>query len=180
MKVIGLAGSVRPSSFSRKTLDLLAKIYLEHGTQIQIIDLYDLKLPFCDGSTHYLDFPDVEKMQKIFHEADGILLVTPEYHGCISGAMKNALDLMSDRELKDKVIALAAVMSGTHSNSAIGSLRNVCRQVHSWVIPQQLVVANVNNAFNDKGYFSNEKLLTRAHELVVSHLHAIGKLRSLS
>lgn len=177
MKIVGFAGSVRPNSFSRKTLDLLAKVYRDQGVEIQIIDLYELSLPFCDGSARYPEFPDVDKMQKAFSEADGILLVTPEYHGCIPGSMKNALDLMGEQEFKEKVVALVGVMAGLHSTSAISSLRNICRHIHSWVIPQQLIVGNVDRAFDEKGDFSSKDLSVRAHEMIRAHIHATSKLR---
>ena len=41
--------------------------------------------------------------------ANGVILATPNYHGTLSGVLKNALDLMSMREFEGKVAGLVGV-----------------------------------------------------------------------
>jgi len=72
-------------------------------SRTEIIDLRKLSLPFCNGGDDYSDYPDVAKMQQTVKSAAGLILATPEYHGSVSGVMKNALDLMSFEELSGKV-----------------------------------------------------------------------------
>jgi len=48
-----------------------------------------------DGSESYADYPDVAVLRATMKRADGIILASPEYHGGISGSLKNALDLLS-------------------------------------------------------------------------------------
>ena len=65
------------------------------GAETEMLDLRELNLPFCDGGKGYPDYPDVERLQKTVAHANGLILATPEYHGGVSGVIKNALDLMS-------------------------------------------------------------------------------------
>ncbi len=59
-----------------------------------IIDMKDWNLPPCNRFLHLLtDTPDEFKpFSKRIFEADAFILVTPEYNGSYSPAMKNLLD----------------------------------------------------------------------------------------
>lgn len=97
-----------------------------------------MTLPFCNGGDDYTDYPDVAKLRQAVTQADGLILATPEYHGSISGVLKNALDLMSFDELSDKVVGLISVLGGQSNSNALNDLRVILRWVHGWVIPEQI------------------------------------------
>ena len=82
------------------------------GAEVEIIDLRKMKLPFCDGGSDYPDYPDVNVLRDKVKAADGLILATPEYHGSLSGVLKNALDLMSFEHLSDKVAGVISVLGG--------------------------------------------------------------------
>lgn len=44
---------------------------------------------FCDGGKDYSAYPDVAKLKQVVKACDGLVLATPEYHGSLSGVMKN-------------------------------------------------------------------------------------------
>ncbi len=44
--------------------------------------------------------------------ADGIVFGTPEYHGSMSGTLKNMFDLMSQEQLEGKIVGLVGVAGG--------------------------------------------------------------------
>jgi FMN reductase len=67
----------------------------EAGARTHLIDLSEYQLIFCDGKEDESGYPkDVFKLRDDVRAAQGIILVTPEYHGGYSGVLKNALDLM--------------------------------------------------------------------------------------
>ncbi|MFN7566008.1 MAG: NADPH-dependent FMN reductase, partial [Microcystis sp.] len=103
IKIVGINGSLRPGSYSAMALEVAISRVGALGIETEIIDLRKLSLPFCNGGDDYSDYPDVAKMQQTVKSAAGLILATPEYHGSVSGVMKNALDLMSFEELSGKV-----------------------------------------------------------------------------
>ena len=131
------------------------------GAETKLIDLQDYELIFCDGKEDETNYPeDVFRLRSDVREAHGIILGTPEYHGSFSGILKNTLDLMGFDEFEGKMVGVVSVSGGLMGGlEAASSLRNICRALHSWVIPEQTVIPEAWKAFQ-----SNGKLKDRAFE----------------
>jgi len=160
-----------------KALYLAAQEVKNLGATIEVLDLRDMQLPFCDGGDSYPDYPDVNRLRKAVKGADGLLLATPEYHGSVSGVLKNALDLMSFDELSGKVSGLISVLGGQANSNALNELRLIMRWVHAWVIPEQIAIGQAWQAFDATGNLVNEKLTQRLHEFAVSLVENTQKLK---
>ena len=131
VKVVGISGSLRTGSYSTYALRLAAQRAKDLGAEVQILDLKDMSLPFCDGGKEYPNHPDVKVLQQAVAEANALILATPEYHGGISGVIKNTLDLMSFEELSGKVVGLINVLGGQPNSNALNDMRIIMRWVHA-------------------------------------------------
>jgi NAD(P)H-dependent FMN reductase len=171
MKIAALGGSLRPQSFAYMALELALKKVERQGVSTELIDLRKLRLPFCSGEASYPDYPDVEVLRQSVRSATGLLLATPEYHGNISGVLKNALDLLEDEHMAGKVVGLIAVVGGVHSTNALNAMRLICRQLHCWVLPEQIVIPHVEDSFDINGKLKDLELEKRI-DLLVEHLVA--------
>jgi NAD(P)H-dependent FMN reductase len=149
------------------------------GVETEIIDLRKLSLPFCNGGDDYSDYPDVAKMQQTVKSAAGLILATPEYHGSVSGVMKNALDLMSFEELSGKVAGLISVLGGQSNSNALNDLRIILRWVHAWVIPEQIGLGQAWKVFNEEGKILDEKLSQRFDAFAASLVDNTRKLNDI-
>lgn len=137
-----------------------------------------MNLPFCDGGDDYPDYPDVEVLRDKVKAADGLILVTPEYHGSVSGVIKNALDLMSFEQLAGKVAGLISVLGGQSNSNALNDMRIIWRWVHGWVIPEQIAVGQAWQAFDNNEKLKDEKLSQRFDKFAQSLVENTAKLRS--
>lgn len=177
VKIVGLNGSLRPNSYSALALKQ-AIVRLEAlGVEVEELDIRTMNLPFCNGGDDYSDYPDVERLQAAFKAADGMILVTPEYHGSVSGSLKNALDLMSFEHLDGKVAGCISVLGGQSNNNALNHLRLILRWVHAWVIPEQIAIGQGWNAFEADGKLKDEKLAQRFDRFAESLADNTRKLR---
>ena len=161
VKIVGITGSLRNGSYSALALEQAVNRVKALDAEVEIFDLRDLRLPFCDGGDEYPDYPDVEILREAVKAADGLILATPEYHGSVSGVLKNALDLMSFEHLSGKVTGLISVLGGQSNSNALNDLRVIVRWVHGWVIPEQIAVGQAWQAFNKEGKLTDEKLAKR-------------------
>ena len=177
VKIVGIAGSLRPGSYSYQALMQAVQRVQALGAEVEILDLRKMNLPFCDGGEEYPDYPDVEKLREAVKQADGIILATPEYHGSISGVLKNALDLMSFEQLSGKVAGLISVLGGQSNNNALNDLRIIMRWVHGWVIPEQIGIGQAWKAFGAEGKLLDEKLAQRFDQFAQSLVENTRKLR---
>ena len=146
------------------------------GADVEILDLREMTLPFCDGGSDYPDFPDVAHLRSTVTQADGLILATPEYHGSVSGVLKNALDLMGFDELGGKITGAISVLGGQPNSNALNELRLIMRWVHAWVIPEQIAIGQAWQAFAEDGTLKDEKLDQRFDKFVESLLFSTKTL----
>jgi FMN reductase len=177
VKIVGIAGSLRPDSYSHMALQLAIQKVQTLGAEVEILDLREINLPFCDGGDEYPDYPDVKQMQDTVSNADGLILVTPEYHGSVSGVLKNALDLMSFEQLSGKVAGLISILGGQANSNALNDLRVILRWTHTWSILEQVAIAQAWKAFSSEGKLTDEKLSQRLDQFAQSLVDNTRKLR---
>jgi chromate reductase len=92
IKLVAFCGSLRKASFNRMALNAFIE-RLPAGTSAQIIEI---DWPLYNADIQAQGFPDkVQAAQKAMTEADGLVLVTPEYNYGPSGVLKNAIDWLS-------------------------------------------------------------------------------------
>jgi len=179
VKIVGIGGSLRPDSSSYQVLAVAIQRVQALGASTEILDLREMDLPFCDGGEDYPAYPDVIRLRETVQEADGLILATPEYHGSVSGVLKNALDLMSFDQLSGKVTGLISVLGGQSNSNALNDLRVIMRWVHGWVIPEQIAIGQSWKAFGKDGKLLDEKLSQRFDQFAVSLVESTRKLRGV-
>ena len=162
LRIVGICGSLRKGSYTRRALAVALRGAAEAGAETQLIDLRDYKLVFCGGGDSD-DVPvDVLRLRDEVTRAQGVILATPEYHGGYSGVLKNALDLMGFDEFEGKMIGLVGVSGGsTGAFGALSALRSVGRALHAWVVPEQAAVANVDEVFDEQGNCKDKAIAER-------------------
>jgi len=167
VKIVGICGSLRKGSYSRKALRIALQGAKAVGAKIHLVDLRDYNLNFCDGNKDESNYnSDVFNLRNAVKEAQGIILSTPEYHGSFSGVLKNALDLMGFEEFEGKMLGLIGVSGGKMgATDALNNLRTVGRALHAWVIPEQATIPSAYQAFDDSDNLIDTKLEQRVTEV---------------
>jgi FMN reductase len=180
VRIVGIGGSLRPDASTYHALNTATHRLEALGAEVEILDLRSLHLPFCNGGDAYPDYPDVERLQKTVQAADGLILATPEYHGSVSGVIKNALDLMSFDQLSGQVVGLISVLGGQPNSNALNDLRLIMRWVHAWVIPEQIAIGQAWKAFGQDGKLQDENLSKRFDQFAQSLIENTRKLRNIT
>lgn len=178
MKIIGIGGSLRANSYVYLALEIARRHVEAQGHEMAILDLRKMHLPFCNGANDYPAYPDVKVLQETFQSAHGVIMASPEYHGSLSGVLKNALDLLDIKHAEGKTFALIEVTGGDLSTNALNTMRLICRHLHAWVIPQQLVIPRGQEVFSAEGEMIDQKLKLRIGDLVDHLILATERLSS--
>lgn len=147
-RILGIGGSMRPSSTSQAMLRRALATLAADGHRTELLDLRELQLPFCDGDKKqpWPHFPDVRRLREAVRAADGVVLAGPEYHGAISGALKNALDLLDFEHVEDKAFGGLIALGGRSNSNALNDLRLVVRWFRAWMVPDQVAVEQARSA----------------------------------
>ena len=128
MHILALCGSLRPQSTTLKAIQIAAEEIRLAGAECHIVSGKDMNLPLCWLTEEDRQHALVLRLQELAMEADGFLLASPEYHGNMSGVLKNALDWLGAEHFEGKPSALIAVAGGSQgAQSALSSLRTTIR-----------------------------------------------------
>ena len=92
--IVGISGSLRRGSFNTALLRAAAEVAPE-GVRVCSGDISDIPLYNGDVEAASGVPAAVTELKNQLIDADGILLVTPEYNGSMPGVLKNAIDWLS-------------------------------------------------------------------------------------
>jgi NAD(P)H-dependent FMN reductase len=132
LNVLAVAGSLHRDSVTRTVIQYLAEQMKAAGCNVDVLDFQKEPLALYNPDTAY-DLPGYSELQARVDRADLIVLGTPDYHGSMSGAMKNFLDHFW-HEFAGKLFA-TIVASHEKGLTVLDQLRTVARQCYAWSLP---------------------------------------------
>ena len=152
IRVVGLGGSMAPTSSTVAAVKIALEGAEEAGAHTQLFEISVLDLPmFVPGA----DAPESAKaLAEAVHHADGLLWSSPVYHGTISGSFKNALDwleLLSGSDppyLSRRIVGLIGTAPGVQGLQAINTLEFVVSTLGGWSVPLLAPNPRVGTAFD--------------------------------
>jgi NAD(P)H-dependent FMN reductase len=150
MKVTILSGSTRTGRQSHKLAYYLKKKLEERVVQTNLIDLAETPLPiFGENANEHIAVKErIKEISNRLQQADGLILVTPEYHGSFSAVLKNSLDHFWS-EFQKKPIAVAAASSGRMGGiNASVQLQHVILSLGAYPLPLKLLVPEIQKVFD--------------------------------
>lgn len=181
-RIIGTAGSLRAGSLNAKLLAAAAAA-APAGLEVEIagirgIPLYDGDLEAEQG----LPAP-VVALKEAIAGADGLLLVTPEYHGSIPGVFKNAIDWLSRpaehiaRVFAGKPVALMGATPGgmgtTFSQTAWLPVFRAL-SLRPW-FGRSLYVSRAHTLFDGQGALADEAMRERLRGFMAEFGAFVGR-----
>ncbi|HET8689900.1 MAG TPA: NAD(P)H-dependent oxidoreductase [Candidatus Saccharimonadales bacterium] len=157
MKLQVIVGSTRPGRVSDRIGKWVVKQAEQlDGVEAELVDLADYNLPMLDESMSPQYNPDrqpntvAKKWLDKLAQADGYVLITPEYNRSYSAVLKNALDYI-DFQFKRKPVALVAHGS-TGGAQAVAHLRGVIPGLQSFTVPAAtFLVGRAGLMFDEDG-----------------------------
>ena len=90
-KIVLISSSLSKNSLSAKLIQFTANRLKELGNEIQIIDLREREIPFCDGRKLADYSTGIQDLYKDINSTDSIIFGFPIYCYSISGVLKNFL-----------------------------------------------------------------------------------------
>ena len=165
MKILGISGSLRKGSYNTALLKAAVGLMPE-GVQLEAssihgIPLYDGDLEAAQGSP-----PAVQALKDRILQAQGLLLVTPEYNNSLPGPFKNAIDWLSrpsadiPKVFGDRPVGVIGASPGGFGtilaqNAWLPVLRTL--GTRPW-FGGRLQVSRAGNAFNPDGDLTDEAI----------------------
>jgi NAD(P)H-dependent FMN reductase len=168
IRVLAFAGSLRRDSWNKKVLPIAADGARAAGAEVTLLDLRDVLMPLFDEDLERAEgLPDgARRLKDLLKAHDALLIASPEYNSSVTAALKNAIDWASREQPGEKPLeGIAGKVAGivAASPGALGglrglvTLRSILSNLQVLVVPEQVAVVRVHEAFLPDGRLKDEK-----------------------
>ena len=178
MKIEIISGSPREKSLTRRVAVYLKNWLAQHTDhEVDIIDMQDWNIPPVQSVWVSADKPpeEFQPLAKRIFGANAFIIVTPEYNGSYSPAMKNLLDHFPKQHHKPFGIVTASpgALGGVRSSQQLLLLVPALFGIAS---PYLLVVPAVDKKFTAEGELVDESFQNNVHNFITEFLWLSEKL----
>ncbi|AMM87430.1 MULTISPECIES: arsenical resistance protein ArsH [Martelella] len=161
-RILVLYGSLRERSFSRLASEEAMRLLRWYGCEVRTFKPSGLPLPDDADSGH----PKVQELRDLAQWSEGMLWVSPERHGAMTGIMKTQIDwiplsLGGIRPTQGKTLAVMEVSGGSQSFNAVNQMRILGRWMRMITIPNQSSVPKAFTEFDEAGRMKPSPLYMR-------------------
>ncbi|GGM73474.1 FMN reductase [Lentzea pudingi] len=146
--VVVLSGSLTPGSKADQIAGWCAKWCASRGASAKVFQGHELQFPFYAPGQGLRDRPAVKEYLDALAAADGVVLVSPAYHGTISGLLKNALDYINELAgderpyLDGRALGCVSVALGDQgATTTVATLRTIGHALRSWPTPLAVAIS---------------------------------------
>lgn len=134
-KILVVCGSSREDGNLERVVALAGDAARAAGAEVRELYLREVQLPVMIwGDREQAALPDVQAIREQANWADGFILGTPEYHGSMSGALKNWFDYLYG-ELAGKFAGVVATTGGGTGDMSITAVKTCFQWCHGFVLP---------------------------------------------
>ena len=161
LTVVGIGGSIRHDSQTERALRLVLGGAQDAGARTVALTGSQLVLPFYDPAVP--ERPEAaRRLVEVVREADGVVLVSPGYHGTVSGLVKNALDYVEDLRTDERpyldgraVGCVASAQGWQAAVTTLTALRQIVHALRGWPTPLGAAVNSQQVVFEPDGTASD-------------------------
>ena len=132
----------------------------------------EYNFPIFDDTIKTLQQPteNVLDFAKKVKEADGIIIVTPEYNGGLSANLKNAIDNLC-YEWQGKPFSISTLSDGIFGGSqALASLQFILWKIGALIVTNMYPAPTVSNTFDENGIATDKTCTERLTKVFIDEL----------
>jgi NAD(P)H-dependent FMN reductase len=168
MNILGVSGSMRAQSYGASAVSFALEAAREYGADTRLLELGRVNLPTYNPDEDSAHHKGLREATEAVNWADGFILASPDYHGSMSGAMKNFLDFYWE-EFAGKLFTYICA-SHEKGLTVMEQMRTSVRQCYGWSLPYGVSIHGEKD-FNDAVEIVNHQVSRRlrmlARDLVV-------------
>lgn len=179
--IILITGTNRKASKSSVMARCLSLMYDEMGIENKVLELNELPPETFSPDAYIVKPPKVLEFTQDILNASGLVVVTPEYNGSMSGALKLFIDLLPFPEsFEGRPVCYIGLASGQFGAlRPVEHLQQVFGYRNAYNFPKRVFIPAVHDFLDDEKGILDEDLATRLKEQArsfVEFCRNLGKL----
>ena len=172
IKILGVGSSMRKGSYGTRALKMVLDAARKLEAKTRLLDLRGTIMPMFNPDMPNEHKEQIKRVIDDVNWADAFVLASPDYHGSMSGVMKNFLDFYWD-EFAGKTFGYIC-SSHEKGLTVMDQMRTAVRQCYGWSLPYGVSV-NGEEDFNGEGEIINQ-LLDKRLKILARDLVVYGSL----
>jgi NAD(P)H-dependent FMN reductase len=183
--ILVFPASQRKQSINKRVAVEIANI-LQVNFSVEVLEPDSVDLPLFNQDHEYQSeiLEKLEPVYRRFLQADGLIVVSPEYNGSVSPYLKNTVDWVSRLQrtqaeygyinpfLYKPVLLASATPGGSGGVLGLQSARLIFAYLGSLVMAEQIILPFANQAWHADGGFADTGLYQRIQAI----LQGFGKV----
>ena len=172
-----ISGTNRPDSNSRKIAGQIEEIYAGLSIETRLLDLAKLPAEIFDPASYAEKPAGFKEFSQTVLDADGLVVVTPEYNGGMPGVLKYFIDMLEFPESFENrpvcFVGLAAGMWG--ALRPVEQLQSIFGYRNAHIFPGRVFVPGVFNVIGEDGKLNDDKLAERLGRQAAGFAEFVGR-----
>jgi NAD(P)H-dependent FMN reductase len=158
-----IVGTNRPGSNTRKVAKNVEAIYAEVSVPLKVLDLAHLPPEIFSPSSYGAKPASFAPFADAVLQAEGLIVVTPEYNGGVPGVLKYFIDMLKFPESFEKrpvcFVGLGAGMWG--ALRPVEQLQMIFGYRNAFLYPERVFLPGIGELLNEQGAFADADITKR-------------------
>ncbi|MFO1499781.1 MAG: NAD(P)H-dependent oxidoreductase [Verrucomicrobiota bacterium] len=176
-----LVGTNRPGSSSRKVAREIELIYQGLEVPLRVIDLTELPPEIFQPSAYANKPASFQVFADAILQAEGLIVVTPEYNGSVPGVLKYFIDMLKFPESFEQrpvcFVGLGAGMWG--ALRPVEQLQLIFGYRNAFLYPQRVFMPKIVELLDSSGRLKDPELIERLTEQAVGFVDFVQKVKGV-
>lgn len=176
-----IVGTNRPGSNTRKVARNIEDLYAALGVPLKVLDLAQLP-PEIFFSSSYGEKPkSFAPFADGVLQAEGLIVVTPEYNGGMPGVLKYFIDMLKFPESFEKrpvcFVGLGAGMWG--ALRPVEQLQMIFGYRNAFLYPGRVFLPGIGDLLNEQGTFTNADIGERLRDQATGFIDFVERQKGV-
>jgi NAD(P)H-dependent FMN reductase len=175
-----ISGTNRADSNTRKVTAEIEGIYRDLKVQTQTLDLVQLPAELFTPAAYAAKPAAFQPFSDAVLNADGLVVVTPEYNGSMPGVLKYFIDMLKFPEaFEQRPVCFAGVAMGIYGAlRPVEQLQQVFGYRNAFIYPNRVFVPGVHTQLDANGKLKDAELRARFIQQAEGFVSFVEKLKS--
>jgi NAD(P)H-dependent FMN reductase len=177
-----LVGTNRPGSFTRKIGREIEGIYRSLGVELRVLDLAELPSEIFQPSSYQEKPKSFRPFSDGILEADGLVVVTPEYNGGLPGVLKYFIDMLKFPESFDRrPVCFVGLGAGTWGAlRPVEQLQMIFGYRNAYLYPERVFLPRVGELLDGDGRLRDEEVRGRLRQQAVGFVEFVERIKGIN
>ena len=158
-----IVGTNRPGSNTRKVARQVEEIYTGLGVPLKVLDLAQLPAEIF-SPTSYAETPaSFRPFGDGVLQAEGLIVVTPEYNGSVPGVLKYFIDMLEfPASFERRPVCFVGLAAGIWGAiRPVEQLQLIFGYRNAFLYPERVFLPRINTLLTDDGRFKDAEVMER-------------------